>query len=46
MHVKIWGLIPLLSGPLGPYPEWEATGNKLLAICEQITMSDHENIYI
>jgi hypothetical protein len=33
MSVKFWGVIPLLSGPLGPYQEWEATANKSLAIC-------------
>jgi hypothetical protein len=33
MYVKFWGVILLLSGPLGPHQEWEATANKLLAIC-------------
>jgi hypothetical protein len=33
IYVKVWGVIPLLSGPFRPHQEWEATSNKLLAIC-------------
>ncbi len=30
---KVLGVIPMVSGPLGQWKEWEAMASKLLAIC-------------